>query len=189
MWELDQKESWVLKNWCFSTVVLEKTLESPLDCKIKSANSKGNQSWILIGRTDVEVETPILWPPDEKCLIWKDPDAGKVWGQEEKGWQRIRWLNGITDSMDMSLSKLRDNEGQGSLACCSPWGHKESDSTYRLNSYKPPICNMSSSFFTSSLAPCVTYVAPPLGGGGMVFSKILDSNFLMTSKIEHLVFV
>ena len=85
MWELDYKESWVLKNWCFWTVVL--TLESPLDCKeIQPINPKGNQSWIFIGRTDPEAETPILWPPDMKnWLIWKDPDAGKDWGQEEKG--------------------------------------------------------------------------------------------------------
>ena len=87
MWELDYKETWVPKNWCFWTVVLEKTLESPLDCKkIKPVHPKGNQSWIIIGRTDVKVETPILWPPDMKSwLVWKDPDAGKDWGQEEKG--------------------------------------------------------------------------------------------------------
>ena len=87
MWELDHKESWALKNWCFWTVVLEKTLESPLDCKeIKSVHPKGNQSWIFIGRTDVEAETPILWLPDAKnWLIWKDPNAGKDWRQEEKG--------------------------------------------------------------------------------------------------------
>ena len=87
MWELNYKESWVLKNWCFWTVVLEKTLESPLDCKeIKSVHPKGNQSWVLIGSTDVEAETPILWPPDVKnWLIWKDPGAGKDWRQEKKG--------------------------------------------------------------------------------------------------------
>ena len=87
MWELDYKESWVPKNWCFWTVVLEETLESPLDYKeIKPVNLKGNQPWIFIGRTDVEAETPILWLPDVKSwLIWKDPDAGKHWGQEEKG--------------------------------------------------------------------------------------------------------
>ena len=87
MWELDYKESWALKNWCFWTVVLEKTLESPLDCKeIQPVHPKGNQSWIFIGRTDVEAETPILWPPDVKnWLIGKYPDAGKDWKQEEKG--------------------------------------------------------------------------------------------------------
>jgi len=87
MWELDCEESWVLKNWYFWTVVLEKTLESPLDCKeIQLAHPKGNQSWIFIGRTDVEAETAILWPPDMKNWpIWKDPDAGKDWGQEKKG--------------------------------------------------------------------------------------------------------
>ena len=87
MWELDYKESWALKSWCFWTVGLEKTLESPLDCKeIQSVHPKGDQSWVFVGRTDVEAETPILWPPDVKSwLIWKDPNAGKDWGQEEKG--------------------------------------------------------------------------------------------------------
>ena len=87
MWELDYKESWVLKNWCFSTVVLEKTLQSPLDCKeIQPVHPKGDQSWVFIGRTDVEAKAPMLWPPNVKSwLIWKDPDAGKDWGQEEKG--------------------------------------------------------------------------------------------------------
>ena len=87
MWELDYKESWAPKNWCFWTVVLEKTLESPLDCKeIQPVHPKGDQSWVFIGRTDVEAETPILWPPDVKnWLIGKDPDAGKDWRQEEKG--------------------------------------------------------------------------------------------------------
>ena len=111
MWELDYKESWAQKNWCFWTVVLEKTLESLLSCKeIQPVNPKGNQSWIFIGRTDTEAETPMLWSPDAKnWLIWKDPDGGKDWRWEEKGmrWQRMRWLEGITDSIHMSLSKLR----------------------------------------------------------------------------------
>ena len=93
MWDLDHKESWALKNWCFWTVVLEKSLESPLDFKeIQPVNPKGNQPWIFIGRTDADAETPILWLPDsKKWLIGKDPDAGKDWRQEEKGWQRMRW--------------------------------------------------------------------------------------------------
>ena len=112
MWELDCKESWVPKNWCFWAVVLEKTLESPLDCKeIQPVHPRGDQSWVFIGRTDVEAETPILWPPDAKnCLIWKDPDAGKIEGERRRGQQRIRWLDGITDSMDVSLGV---NSGSG----------------------------------------------------------------------------
>ena len=98
MWELDYKESWALMNWCFWTVVLEKTLESPLHSKeIQPVNPKGDQSWVFIGRTDVEAETPLLWPPDVKnWFIWKDPDAENDWGQEESGRQRMRWLDGIT---------------------------------------------------------------------------------------------
>ena len=108
IWELDHKESWALKNWCFWTVVLEKTLESPLDSKeIQPVHPKGNQSWIFIGRTDVEAEILILWLPDAKNrLIGKDPDAGKDWRQEERGQQRMRWLDGITYTMNMSLNKL-----------------------------------------------------------------------------------
>ena len=101
MWELDYKESWALKNWCFWTVVLEKTLESPLDCKeIQPVYPKGDQSWVFIGRTDAKAETPILWPPDAKSwLIWKDPDPGE--GRRRRGRRRMRWLYGITDLMDM----------------------------------------------------------------------------------------
>ena len=124
MWELDYKESWAPKNWCFWTVVLEKTLESPLDCKeIQPVNPKGNQSWIFTGRTDAEAETPILWPPDVKnWLIWKDPDARKDWRWEEKGmtedeivgWRH--WLNGCEFKQT-----LGDSEGRRSLVCCTPW--------------------------------------------------------------------
>ena len=110
MWELDCEDSLVPKNWCFWTVVLEKTLESPLDCKeIQPVHSKGDWSWVFIGRTDAKAETPILWPPHVKSwLIGKDSDAGRDWGQEEKGTTEGEMAGGITNLMDMSLSKLRE---------------------------------------------------------------------------------
>ena len=136
MWELDYKESWAPKNWCFQNVVLEKTLESPLDSKeIQPVHPKGNQPWIFIGSIDAEVKAPILWPLDVKSwLIWKDSEAGKDWGQEEKGTTEDKrvgchhqldghgfgWTPGVGD-------------GQGGLTCCSSWGHKELDMTERLN--------------------------------------------------------
>ena len=128
MWELDYKESWVLKNWCFWTGVLEKTLESPLDCKeIQPVHRKGNQSWIFIGRTDAEAEAAILCPPDAKnWLTGRDPDAGENWGQEEKGTTEdevVGWhhrLNGHESEQAPGL-----DDGQGSLVCCSPWDCKE----------------------------------------------------------------
>ena len=121
--ELDHKEGWMLKNWNFWIVVLQKTLESPLDCKEKKpVNPKGNQTWIFIGRTDAEAEASILWLPDAKnWLIGKDSDAGKDWGQEEKGMTEDemvgghQWLNG--HEFEQTLG---DSEGQGSLVCCSP---------------------------------------------------------------------
>ena len=131
MWELDHNDSWVLKNWCFQTLVLEKTLESPLDSKeIKPVNPKGNQPWIFIGRTDAEAEAPMLWPVDSKSwLIGKDPDAGKDWGQPEKRVQKMRWLDDITDLMDMRLSKLWEIVKDRGAWQSSLWGHKELDAT------------------------------------------------------------
>ena len=136
MWELDHKESWTPKNWCFWTVVLEKILESPLDCKeSQPVHPKGNQSWIFIGRTNAEAETPVLWSPDAKNWpMGKDPDAGKDCRQEEKGktedkmvgWHRqlnghgFGWTPGVGD-------------GQGGLVCCSPWGCKEWELTKQMN--------------------------------------------------------
>ena len=128
MWELDHKEGLALKNLCFQTVVLEKTLEHPLDCKeIKPVDPKGNQPWILFGRIDPESESLMLWSPDAKIqLTGKDPDAGKDWRQEKRTTEgeMDNWLNGHEFEQT-----LRDGEGQGSLACCSSWGHKELDMT------------------------------------------------------------
>ena len=128
MWELDYKESWAQKNWCFWTVVLEKILESPLDSKeMKPVNPKRNQSWTFFGRTDAEAKTPILWPPDEKnWFIGKDPDAGKDWRQEEKGTTEVEMI-GWHHQLNGHEQTPRDGEGQGSLVCCSPWGCKEWD--------------------------------------------------------------
>ena len=142
MWELDYKESWAPKNWCFWTVVLEKTLESPLDCKeIQPVHSEADHSWVFIGRTDVEAETPVLWPPDVKSwLIGKVPHAGKGWGQEEKGTtldETVGWhhqLNGHEFGWTPGVG-----DRQGGLMCCSSWGHKESGMTEWLNWTEPCI--------------------------------------------------
>jgi len=135
MWELEHKEIWVLKNWCFWSVVLQKTLVSPLDTKeIKPVQPKGNQSWIFIGRTDAEAETPILWPPDVNWLSGKDPDAGKDRRQEEKGTPEDEMV-GRHHQLDGHEFQQAPGvgDGQASLVCCSPWGHKESDTTEWLN--------------------------------------------------------
>ena len=136
MWDLDCKESWAPKNWCFWTVMLEKTLESPLDCKeIKPVNPKGNQSWIFIGRTDAEAEAQMLWPPDVKnWLIGKEPDAGKDWRQEEKKETEdeiIRWHHWFSGHEFEQVPGVSD--GQDTLVRCSPLGHKVLDTTKQLN--------------------------------------------------------
>ena len=136
MWELDCEEGWVLKNWCFWTVVLEKTLECPLDCKeIYLVHSEGDQPWDFFGRNDAKAETPVLWPPHAKSwLIGKDSGAERDWGQEEKGttedemagWHH--WLDGRESGWTVGVG-----DGQGGLACCDSWGPKESDMTEWLN--------------------------------------------------------
>ena len=136
IWELDYKESWTLKNWCFWTVVLEKTLERPLDCKeIQPVHSKGDQPWDFFGRNDAKAVTPVLWPPHAKSwLIGKDFDAGRDWGQEEKGTtedEMAGWHHGLDGRESEWTPGVGD--GQGGLACCDSWGCKESDTTERLN--------------------------------------------------------
>ena len=136
MWELDYKESWVLKNWCFWTVVLEKTLKCTLDCKeIQPVHPKRDQSCMFIGRTDAEAGTPVLCPPDVKSwLIWKDPDDGKDWWQEEKGMtedEMVEWHHRITGHGFGWTPEVGDR--QGGLACCGSWGCKESDMIEWLN--------------------------------------------------------
>ena len=136
MWELDCEESWAPRNWCFWTVVLEKTLESPLDCKeIQPVHSEGDQPLVFFGRNDAKAETPVLWPPHAKSwLIGKDSDAGRDWGQEEKGttedemagWHH--WLDGHEFGWTPGIG-----DGQGGLACCDSWGYKELDTNERLN--------------------------------------------------------
>ena len=148
IWELDYKESWAPKNWCFWTVVLEKTLESLLDCKeIQPVHPKGDQSWLFIGRIDAEAETPTLWPSNAKIwLIGKHPDAGKDWRQEEKGMtedEMVGWhhqLNGHEFEQSLGVG-----DGQWSLVCCSPWGCKELGTTEWLNcgsAGKESACNV-----------------------------------------------
>jgi len=178
MWELDYKENWAPKSWCFWTVVLKKTLESPLDCKeIQLVHPKGDQSWVFIGRTDVEVETPILWPPDVKSwLIWKDSDAGKDWGQEEKGttedemvgWHH--WLNGHGFGWTLVFG-----DGQGGQACCGSWGYKEP--TERLN-----WTELNRLQYPAWVNPCTE----ESGGLQSMVSQELDMTELHTSQLYDL---
>ena len=153
MWESDHTEGWTPKNWCFWTVMLEKTPENPLDCReIKPVNPKGNQSWIFIRRTG---EAPILWPPDSKSQLMRKPlMLGKI-EDRRRGRQRMRWLNGITDSMDMGLSKVQEMMEDRSLVCCNPRGHEDSDMTEQLTqiaclSPSSQISESHSSFFSRS---------------------------------------
>ena len=172
MWELDHKEGWTPKNRCFWTVMLEKTLESSLDCKeVKPVNPKGNQSWVFFRRIDVEAEAPVIWPPDAKSqIIGKDPDAGKDRKQEEKGMTEDKmvgwhhWLNGYEFEKAPG-----DGEGQGILACCSPWGHKELDMTEQLNHNN---CSMSSSNYC-----CLTCTKASQKSGKVVWYSQLLKNF------------
>ena len=135
MWELEYKESWAQMNWCFWTVVLEKSLESPLDCKeIQPVHLKGDQSWVFIGGTDVEAETPILGHLMRRADSFeKNLMLGKIEGRRRRGQQRMRWLEAITDTMNVGFGTPGVGDGQGGLACCGPWGCKESDTTEQLN--------------------------------------------------------
>ena len=164
MWELDCKESWVPKNWCFWTVVLEKSLESPLDCREIQPVHPKDQSWVFTGRTDAEAETPILWPPHGKSwLIGKDPDAGKDWGQEEKGMTKDEmagWhyrLNGHEFGWTPGVG-----DGQGGLECCGSWGRKESDTTKWLKwiELTGPLLGTTGQAACSPLQKC--WVWPPM---------------------------
>ena len=181
MWKLDCEESWAPKNWCFWTAALEKTLENLLDCKeIQPVHSRGDQPWVFIGRTDNKAETLVLWPPHAKSwLIGKDPDAGRDWGQEEKGttedemagWHHrlngheFEWTPGVGD-------------GHGGPACCDSWGHKESDTTERLNWTDPKHPHEIMWSFWSS--------QPPPWEKGVANLSLINKNTLISYDVDYI---
>ena len=190
MWQLDHKESWALKNWCFWNVVLENTLESPLDCKeIQPVHPKGNQFWIFIGRTDAEAKAPILWPPDtKKWLTGIDPDVRKGWRRQEKGTiedDMVGWhhrLNG--HEFEQALGA---GDGQGSLGCCIPWVCKESDTSEWVNWYwinllqnieQSPLCYREGPCWLYFLNTAVCTCSPLDMGSPNSPSKIISASFL-----------
>ena len=194
MGELDCEEGWALKNWWFWTVVLEKTLESPLDCKeIQPVHSEGERSWVFIGRNDAEAETPILWPPDAKSsLIGKDSDAGRDWGQEEKGTtedEMVGWHHRL-DGREFEWT-LGVGDGQGGLACCDSQGRKESDTTERLNwnelnfyeHTKPSAVERSLSHDTHMGQKARTSKENTRSNCWAIFSLILQNNTRLSSHI------
>ena len=168
------KESWVLKNWCFWTVVLEKTLESPLDYKeIQPVNPKGNQSWIFIGRTDAEAETLILWPPDVKNqLTGKDLMLGKIEGRTRRGHQRMRWLDGITDTMDMNLSRLWELVMDREAWCAAVHGVAESRTW--LNDWTDWTEHFNLSFIQTHLCFPLVRLKIPTSFGQTHFSRSVE---------------
>ena len=184
IWKLDYKESWVQKNWCFWTVVLEKTLESPFDCKeIQPVHSKGDQFWVFIGRTDAEAETPVLWPHHMKSwLIGKEPDAGRDWMQEVKGTTEDEMAGGHHQLNAHEFGwTLGVGDGQGGLACCDSWGHKESDMTEQLNWTE----HMSISITLVFLLPCLWFVllSPFYIQGNQSLSSVQFSRWVVSNSL------
>ena len=189
MWELDCEEGWAPKNWCFWIVVLEKTLESPLDCKeIQPVYSEGDQPWDFFGRNDATVETPVLWPPYAKSwLIGKDYDAGRDWGQEEKGatkdemtgWHH--WLNGHESEWTPGVG-----DGQGVLACCDSWSRKESDTTEWLNQPTDLICDFHSLFYVQNKYDLSSYSLKSSSDISWAFLQDASGLSILFTMISHL---
>ena len=186
-WDLDHEEGWVLKNWCFWTTILERTLESPLGCKeIKPINPQGNQPWIFIGRTDAEAEAPILWPLDMKSwLIRKDPDAGKDWRQEEKGMTEdevVGWhhlLNGHEFAQALGIG-----EGQGSLVCCSAWGCRVGHNWATEQQHISDIIYLSFSIWLPSLSVIISIMLLQM----VLFHSVFMSKQYFIVDIHHFFF-